>query len=66
MDAELACIACNVKRTLISVMPVRNRHEMLSFECPRCRSILRLVARRKPRLFAEGVLDRPVTVAAGQ
>jgi hypothetical protein len=67
MDAELACIACNVKRTLLSVTPVRNRHEMRSFECPECRTILKLmVARRKPRLFAEGMLDRPVAVAAGR
>ena len=54
MDAEPKCIACDVKRSLISVMPVRNRHEMLSYECPNCRSIFRLVTRRKRRLLAEG------------
>ena len=55
MDAEPHCLDCDAKRTLIGVMPVKNRHEMLSFECPKCRSIFRLVTRREPRLLADEV-----------
>jgi hypothetical protein len=44
MDAAPHCIACNVKRTLISISPAPNRHEMRSFECHKCRTVLRLVA----------------------
>lgn len=65
MDTEPKCIACNVDRSLIGVMPVRNRHEMLSYECPNCRSIFRLVVRRKPRLPAEGSPTVP-RLAAGR
>lgn len=55
MDAEPNCLACDAKRTLISVVPVKNRHEMLSFECPKCGSIFRLVTRREPRLLPDGI-----------
>jgi hypothetical protein len=65
MDAEPNCIACNVKRTLTGVVPVKGRHEMLSFECPKCRSIFRLVVQREPRPLAQGVWPS-FTVAAGQ
>ena len=34
MDAELECIACNVKRIVIGVMPVARGYEMRSLECP--------------------------------
>jgi hypothetical protein len=48
MDAEPNCIACNLKRTLISVSPTANRHEMQCFECPKCHTILTLVVEREP------------------
>jgi hypothetical protein len=66
MSAEPICIACNVERMLISVTPVRNRHEMLNYECPKCRNVFRLVARREPREFAEAVAGRPAFAATGQ
>lgn len=66
MDIEPNCIACNVTRTLISVLPVKNRHEMRSFECPQCRSLFRLVVRREPRPFADEVRGRFSAVAAIQ
>jgi hypothetical protein len=66
MDVEPYCIACNVTRTLISVLPVKNRHEMRSFECPQCRSLFRLVIRREPHPFAEEVTGRSFAVAAIQ
>jgi hypothetical protein len=53
MDAEPHCIACNLKRTLIGVSPAANRHEMQSFECPKCHTILTLVVEREPPLVPE-------------
>jgi hypothetical protein len=47
---EPQCIACNVKRTLICVTRVANRHEMRSFECPKCSTIFRLVVDCEPRM----------------
>jgi predicted RNA-binding Zn-ribbon protein involved in translation (DUF1610 family) len=67
MNAESNCIVCDVKRTLTSVTPVKNRHEMLSFECPRCGSVFRLVARRERRLLAEeAVFGHGPDIAAAQ
>jgi predicted RNA-binding Zn-ribbon protein involved in translation (DUF1610 family) len=66
MNAEPICIACNVKRTLASVTPVRNRHEMQSFECPNCGSLFRFVVRRERRPLADEASGRPLEVAAGQ
>ena len=66
MSAEPICIVCNVERTLVSAAPVRNRHEMLNYECPKCQSIFRLVARREPRELAAAVAGRPALAAAGQ
>jgi hypothetical protein len=34
---------CDVKRIFKSIAPVANRHEMRSFECPKCHSVFRLV-----------------------
>jgi hypothetical protein len=50
MDAELDCIACNIKRIVIGVTPVARGYEMRSLECPRCSNLYRLVLRhRRPR-----------------
>lgn len=66
MNAEPICIACNVERKLTDVTPVRNRHEMLNYECPKCRSIFRLVVRRERRELPEEISGRPVSAAASQ
>jgi hypothetical protein len=50
MDVEPECIACHVKRTLICITPVANRHEMRSFECPKCSTVFRLVVGCEPRM----------------
>jgi hypothetical protein len=34
MNAELECIACNVKRVVIQVTLVARGYEMRSLECP--------------------------------
>jgi hypothetical protein len=64
MGAEPICIACDVERKLTDVMPVRNRHDMLSYECPQCLSIFRLVVRREPREPAAANPGRPILAAA--
>src|ERR1700730_12026544 len=51
MNAELECIACNVKRVVIQVTLVARGYEMRSLECPECSNLLRLVVRhRRPVL----------------
>jgi hypothetical protein len=40
------CITCNLERTLISIQPGRNRHDVRSYECPDCKDIFRLVVER--------------------
>ncbi|MGB9115844.1 hypothetical protein [Bradyrhizobium sp.] len=66
MKVEPICIVCNVERALIGVTPVRNRHEMLEYECPKCQNIFRLVVRREPRESAERISGAPAPMAAGQ
>lgn len=46
MLAAPHCITCNLQRTLISVQPGRNRHDVRSYECPGCKDIFRLVVER--------------------
>jgi hypothetical protein len=48
MAAAPICITCNLERTLISIQPTRNRHELRQYECPTCKSVFRLVMRRGP------------------
>ena len=52
MNAESECSNCNVARILKTVTPFARRCRMRSFECPKCRSVLRIVA------FAEKAIDR--------
>jgi|HubBroStandDraft_4_1064222.scaffolds.fasta_scaffold2946513_1 hypothetical protein len=66
MYAEPICIACDVERKLTDVTPVRNRHEMLKYECPQCQSIFRLVVRRERREPAETNPGRSMLAAAEQ
>ena len=42
--AESECSNCNVARILKTVTPFARRCRMRSFECPKCRSVLRIVA----------------------
>jgi hypothetical protein len=52
------CSACNVERTLAAVEPIVKGHDIRSFECPACHTILRLVVRRDPPLQKRPSLDR--------
>ena len=56
MNAESECSNCNVARILKTVTPVARRCRMRSFECPKCRSVLRIVA--FGGRFAEKAIDR--------
>lgn len=64
MSAEPICIACDVERKLTDITPVRNRHDMLTYECPQCLSIFRLVVRRERCEPAETNPGHPVSAAA--
>jgi hypothetical protein len=48
MAAAPICITCNAERELISIKPTRNRHDLLQYECPKCRNVFRLVMQRTP------------------
>lgn len=43
MVAAPHCKTCNLQRTLISIQPGSNRHDVRSYECPGCKEIFRLV-----------------------
>ncbi len=55
MDVESECSNCNVARALITVTPFARRCQMRFFECPKCRSVLRIAAFRRR---AEKAIDR--------
>lgn len=40
-----ACYSCSVSRLLRDVSPVTPGYEIRSFECPKCRTVLRLVSK---------------------
>ena len=40
------CSACNVERKLTAVEAFAKGHDVQSFECPVCHTLLKLVARR--------------------
>jgi hypothetical protein len=61
------CTSCNLERTLISIKPGRNRHDVRAYECPACRDVFRLVVQREPIDSDDGVevvFDSP-TLQAG-
>jgi hypothetical protein len=60
------CITCNLERSLISIEPVKNRHDMLQYECPRCRNIFSLVTQRMPLELDDLVVHEPALQAASR
>jgi len=46
MFAAPHCMTCNLERTLISIQPGRNRHDVRSYECSDCKDVFRLVVPR--------------------
>jgi hypothetical protein len=60
------CITCNLERTLISIKPVRNRHDLRQYECPRCRNIFSLVMERAPAEPDDLVFHEPALQAASR
>ena len=55
MAAAPTCMICNCERTLISIRPAKNRHDMLQYECPNCRNVL--VMQRAPLELDDVVFD---------
>jgi hypothetical protein len=64
MNAELECIACNVKRVVIQVTLVARGYEMRSLECPQCSNLLRLLVRHR-RPYSK-TFGRRIAEAASQ
>ena len=60
------CIPCNLERTLISIQPTRNRHDVRRFECPKCRSTFRLVVQRARLDSDEIVFDTAASQAGAR
>jgi hypothetical protein len=64
MSAAPICITCNLERTLISIKPAKNRHDMLQYECANCGNIFRLVMQREPLAPDDLVFEEPAGQAA--
>ena len=45
------CVACEVERKLVFAEVVNARYEVRSFRCPVCKTTLRLVEAREPRIL---------------
>jgi hypothetical protein len=58
MAAAPICMTCNLDRTLVSIQPTRNRHDVRQYECPKCRSAFRLVVERAS-LDSNATFDQP-------
>jgi hypothetical protein len=58
VDAKSECSNCNVARILLTVTPFARRCQMQSFECPKCNSVLRIVAFGHRFAEAEKSIDR--------
>ena len=56
-------MTCNLERTLVSVQPTRNRHDVRQYECPKCRSAFRLVVQRASFEADEMVFGFPAAQA---
>ncbi|MGA7071847.1 hypothetical protein [Bradyrhizobium sp.] len=59
MAAAPICIACNIERTLVSIQPTRNRHDVWQYECSTCRSIFRLVTQRASLESDDAAFENP-------
>ncbi len=59
MAAAPVCITCNIERTLVSIQPARNRHDVRQYECPTCKSIFRLVTQRVSLESDDAAFENP-------
>ena len=57
------CITCNLERTLVSIQPTQNRHDVRQYECPTCRSAFRLVVPGPSLDSDELVFESPASQA---
>lgn len=44
--ATETCTACNVMRKAVDAEPLTNWYELVSYRCPSCKTVLRVVERR--------------------
>ena len=66
MAAAPICVTCNLDRTLISIQPTRNRHDVRRYECPACRSVFRLVVARAPLESDDLIFEEPSQRVTGR
>jgi transposase-like protein len=66
MAAAPICMTCNLERTLVSIQPTRNRHDVRQYECHKCRSVFRLVVQRAPLDSDEVAFDASPLQAEAQ
>jgi hypothetical protein len=66
MAAAPICMSCNLERTLVSIRPTRNRHDVRQYECPKCKSIFRLVVQRVPLDADEVTFETPALKAGAR
>jgi hypothetical protein len=45
------CTACDTLRRFVGSEPAAHRYEIRSYECPVCKSVLRMVERAEPSMF---------------
>jgi hypothetical protein len=63
------CMSCNLERTLISIKPGRNRHNVRAYECSGCHDVFRLVVQRERLESDDGVevvFDSPALQAGAR
>ena len=48
-DTRSVCLTCDCERRFISAEPVRRGYEISNYECPRCKTILRLAQKTSQR-----------------
>jgi transposase-like protein len=65
MAAAPRCVTCNLERTLVSIQPTRNRHDVRQYECPKCRSAFRLVVERAS-VESSVTFDSPALLAGAR
>lgn len=48
---QYRCTACDKPRKFVSSEPAAKRYEIRSYECPSCKSVLRMVECTEPNMF---------------
>ncbi len=55
MPCAPSCLKCDVERELLDCVPIANGHEMLTYICPTCSGLFRLVVAETSTVTVETV-----------